>query len=239
MHSSSPPPTQQYAPPDLSLPSAVIFDFDGTILDTEWIEYESWRDIYQTEGVELPIHVWAQCVGSDYDAWSPEAHLESLTNKTYDWPAIHKPRSAFVRNHLETAGPRAGIRAALEYFGKHSIPLAIASSSDHAWVDPWLEKLGLIQYFSHICCSDDVQNCKPAPDLFLKAAQLLNQDPKTCWVIEDSKNGLIGGIKAGAKVIITHHPITAHLDFTGALLVEDSMERVLERIKEQQPSSKE
>jgi beta-phosphoglucomutase-like phosphatase (HAD superfamily) len=67
--------------------------------------------------------------------------------------------------------------------------------------------------------------------LFLKAAQSLGIDPQDGWVVEDSINGLKGATKAGCKVIITHHPITAHYDFKDAMLVEDSMEKVMHRIQ--------
>jgi putative hydrolase of the HAD superfamily len=220
---------------DLTLPAGVIFDFDGTILDTEWVEYVSWRDIYESHGHELSIPTWAQCVGSDYDTWSPEKHLQDLIGNTtsLDWNTLHPPRNAWVLQQLSSQGPRPGIRQAIQYFHDQKIPLAIASSSEHEWVDGWLQKLNLLPFFQkgHVWCRENVQHCKPAPDLFVKAAQSLGKDPQDCWVIEDSVHGLKGATKAGCKVIITHHPITAHSDFKDAMLVEDSMEKVLHRIQ--------
>ena len=76
------------------LPQAVIYDFDGTILDTAWAIYETWQTLYQAEGQELPIPIYAQCIGSGFHTWSPETHLEELTGKSYDWKQIHEERVA-------------------------------------------------------------------------------------------------------------------------------------------------
>jgi Haloacid dehalogenase-like hydrolase len=137
---------------DLTLPQGVIFDFDGTILDTEGVEYTSWRDLFDRHNQPLSIETWAQCVGSDYDTWSPEKHLEDLTHQTFDWnETIHPPRCAWVQQQLESQGPRPGIRQAIQFFhDQKKIPLAVASSSSHEWVDTWLEK-GSVAVFSRSC----------------------------------------------------------------------------------------
>jgi len=204
------------------LPKAVIFDFDGTILDTEWAIYETWRDLFHSEGQELPIPTYAQCVGSGFHTWSPETHLESLTGKTYDWDTINRARQIPIRKNLAAMGPRLGILALLDYFLTKKIPLAIASSSSHNWVDSWIEKLNLKKYFTHVICREDAKQIKPAPDLFLKAAQALNTHPQQCWVIEDSLNGLKAAQAANIPAIITHHRITAHSDFSSAYAVYEN-----------------
>ncbi len=72
------------APP----PQAIIFDFDGLLVDTEWAIYQSWARVYEREGHDLPLDLFNSCLGSGYTHWNPGEHLEKLTRKTNDRPSI-------------------------------------------------------------------------------------------------------------------------------------------------------
>ena len=91
-------------------PRAVLFDFDGVILDTEWPIYETWRDLFLEHGQELTLETYVQCIGSDFDTWSPETYLESLTGLNFDWktrPATSssEKKSANSMRFPESANP--------------------------------------------------------------------------------------------------------------------------------------
>ncbi len=65
------------------LPSAVLFDFDGILVDTEWAIYQAWLETFQREGHDLPLSLYTRCIGSDFDTWSPKSYLEELYGKGF------------------------------------------------------------------------------------------------------------------------------------------------------------
>ena len=90
----------------------------------------------------------------------------------------------------------------LEYLKNENIKLAVASSSTRWEVEKHLTDAGVINYFSVIVCGDMVEKSKPAPDIYLKACELLNANPKECIALEDLKNGLLSAYRAGCKPIM-------------------------------------
>jgi len=90
----------------------------------------------------------------------------------------------------------------------------VVSSSSHSWVDGWLEKLGLRGYFADVICKGDALRIKPAPDLYLAAAERLGVKPGECLVIEDSHNGLLAAHAAGMRTWIVPNRVTEGLDFS-------------------------
>lgn len=196
------------------LPAAVLFDFDGILVDTEWAIYQAWLRTFQRHGHELPLSLYTRCIGSDFDAWSPKVHLEDLTKLGFDWVELDSARQVEIRAELEKEGPIDGVLALLEGIKARGIPQAVVSSSSHSWVDGWLEKLGLRGYFSEVICKGDARRIKPAPDLYLAAAQRLGVDPGGCLVIEDSHNGLLAAHAAGMRTWIVPNRVTLGLDFS-------------------------
>jgi len=88
---------------------AVLFDFDGTMMDTEWIIYEEVQRIFHDEGEELPLEEYSKCIGSSYDTWSPQTYLEELTGKTYDWDTLRAARDQRIRDRMENQGLIEGV----------------------------------------------------------------------------------------------------------------------------------
>ncbi|MBT8038554.1 MAG: HAD-IA family hydrolase [Verrucomicrobiae bacterium] len=201
---------------------AVLFDFDGVILDSEWPIYQSWKRLFEREGFELKQDDYVQCIGSDFDTWSPPNYLEELSGRTFDWDRENSQRQEQIIRDLEHAEPMPGVaRLAQELSEK---PTAVVSSSSHRWVDGWLEKLELMPYFDTTVCRGDAPKIKPAPDLFLEAARQLGIDPRDCLVIEDSMNGLLSAHQAGMKVVAVPNRLTRVLDFSRANWTAESLE---------------
>ncbi len=202
-----------------------IFDFDGLIVDTETAIYEAWRELYADHGQTLELEVYVNCVGSDFGTFSPEALLEERLGRPVDWtPALEK-KDRRIREQLAVQESRPGVREVIGGISAVGKELAVASSSSRAWVEGWLEKLGLIGHFAATRCRDDVEQVKPDPALFLKAAEALALDPADCLVFEDSENGLKAARAAGiGKVVIVHNPVTAAGKFHDADLVLDGWE---------------
>ncbi len=195
---------------------AILFDFDGVILDTEWSIYESIRDVFVDHGHDLPLEEYVQCIGSDFNTWSPETHLEKLTGKSFDWKAISITRNKWIREEIAKLDAMPGVRESLDHFRSRETPSVVVSSSTNDWVSGWLEKLGLLSYFDHIVTREDAPRIKPAPDLYLEAVTRLDLPAQKCLVIEDSLNGMMSAQEAGCPVVAIPNRITSCIDFSGA-----------------------
>jgi HAD superfamily hydrolase (TIGR01509 family) len=204
--------------------AAVLFDFDGILVDTEWAIYQAWRRTFEKYQQSLPLDIYTRCIGSDFATWSPKAHLEDLTGRSFDWEDLDARRQEEIVAGLHHEGPMPGVVAWLDELKHTGIPLAVVSSSSHPWVDGWLEKLGLQSYFTTTVCRGDAPRIKPAPDLFWEAARQLRVSPPRCLVVEDSRNGLHAAKAAGMSVWAIPNRVTACLDFTEADHVFPTME---------------
>ncbi len=193
---------------------ALLFDFDGVILDTEWPIYMTWKNLFKREGFELAPEVYVQCIGSDFDTWSPEKYLEELSGKTFDWKTENATRQVEIVQALEKTEAMPGVNELIKSLNNKKS--AVVSSSSHNWVDSWLKKLNLTPYFNTVVCRGDAPRIKPAPDLYLEAARQLEVAPCDCLVIEDSMNGMLSAHEAGMKVIAAPNKLTSVLDFSNA-----------------------
>jgi putative hydrolase of the HAD superfamily len=197
--------------------NALIFDFDGLIMDTENAIYEAWRELYEQHGHGLTLQHWAQCVGSDFNSvFDPKAELESLTGISFDWIQLEADLTARVHQMLDGYDTLPGVRDLLQAAQTLGLPCAVASSSPLSWVGSHLEKLGLRSYFASVSTREDVQRIKPAPDLFLHAAERLNCQPCDALILEDSLNGLNAALAANIRCIAVPGRTTEHLDFSPA-----------------------
>lgn len=193
---------------------AVIFDFDGLLVDTEYAIYSSWLRVFASSGHPLPLDLFNQCLGSGYTHWDPGNHLEQLTGRTFDWEAINARRQEEIFRDLEHAGLLPGARELIGHLAAKGTPMGVASSSSHHWVDGWLNKLDIMPYFSTVVCRDDGLPVKPNPALFLKAAENLGIPPDGCLVLEDSQNGITAAFHAGMPVISIPNRVTEQADFS-------------------------
>lgn len=202
----------------LQKPQALIFDFDGLIVDTETEIYNCWADFYRAHGEELALADYKQCVGSDFQAYDPGKELEKRTGKTFDWEKEDIERNQEIRSRLGKQDARPGVREFIADAASAGLPMAVASSSSRDWVEGWLDKLDLLAHFTGTRTRDDVKQIKPAPELFLAASDLLEIDPASALVLEDSENGLRAATAAGIPCAIVTNPVTGGGDFTGAIL---------------------
>ena len=202
---------------------AVLFDFDGILVDTEWAIYSAWRRTFEEHGHLLPLEIYTRCIGSDFATWSPKSHLEELTGNAFDWHDLDARRQQEIVSELEGSKAMAGINDMLDVIKARAISSAVVSSSSHHWVDGWLEQIGLIQHFETIVCRGDAPRIKPAPDLYLEAARRLKLDPADCLVIEDSLNGIHSAKAAGMAAWAIPNRVTAGLDFSPADRVFESL----------------
>lgn len=195
---------------------ALIFDFDGLIVDTESAIYVAWRELYLSQGHDLPLPTYVQCVGSVFGHYDPMAALEELTGGPVDWETLLPIKDARIRAGQVGLDTLPGIRELLTEARGAGIPCVVASSSQRSHVGGWLDRTGIRHHFDFVRSRDDVARAKPFPDLFLSAAAGLNLNPEETLVLEDSSNGLRASIAAGAPCLIVPSPVTTGSDFTGA-----------------------
>ncbi len=207
--------------------AAVLFDFDGVLVDTEGAIYQAWLETFLAHGHDLPLEIYTRCIGSDFATWSPKTHLEELSGLAFDWHDLDARRQEKILGELAGEGTMLGVMELLDGLVSKNIPRAVVSSSSHHWVDGWLEKLAIADRFGTVVCRGDAPRIKPAPDLYLEAAKRLGILPGDCLVIEDSLNGMKAGKDAGMTVWIVPNRVTEGLDFSGADQVFQSLEEMV------------
>lgn len=198
------------------MPQALIFDFDGLIVDTESAIYEAWAGVYAAHGEALRLAEYVQCVGSTFGQFDPMAELERRLERPLVWEPLLAAKDEVIRARHRGLPPLPGVREVLAEASAAGVPCAVASSSSSDWVRPWLETLGLQDAFQAVWTRDRVSEVKPSPELFLKAAADLGVEPGSCVVLEDSFNGLRAAQRAGTPCVIVPSPVTRGSDFTGA-----------------------
>ncbi len=203
---------------------ALIFDFDGLILDTETSVFESWQIAYSDHGRVLPRDRWLSAIGTDGSDFDPLAELRQHAGAELDVERLQRQRRRFRDHQLAQLGEMPGVSSCLEHARDQGMQLAIASSSPMEWVDPHVERLGLRHFFEQIVTADRVDAAKPAPDLYLRAVELLGVDPREVIALEDSPNGVAAAKAAGLYCIAVPGPMTRTLSFEAADAVLPSLE---------------
>lgn len=205
-----------------------IFDCDGLLADTETPDYEGWRDVYAAHGLELPLSEWANFIGTAKETRLRDWHapLSERVGAGYDREKVSAARRTWYRERVAALQPMPGVVALLDALAAERIPCAVASNSERVWVDEVLQTIGLTERFAAIATADEVPNPKPAPDVYLLAAQKLGVDPTACVAFEDSPRGLAAAHAAGMVTVAVPTELTRHMDFAQAHHLVESLEHV-------------
>lgn len=210
---------------------ALIFDFDGLLVDTETPQLAAWQEIYRSFNARLLLEEWVKCLGSSLDAFDPLKDLRTKTAQPFDPEQVRSLFEARSSEAIRREGLRPGIETLLEQARQRGLQMAVASSSNRAWVDAGLERLHAAQYFYIICTSDDVAHVKPNPELFLLALNRLGVGENEAIVFEDSPNGILAAKSAGLRCVAYPNQISIHLDLSQAdLIVPSILDYPLEKI---------
>jgi HAD superfamily hydrolase (TIGR01509 family) len=201
---------------------AIVFDFDGLILDTEEPVYRSWLEVYQAHGEELPFERWIQIVGSTTTGFHPQHHLEERLGRPLPKEVLDRRigrRTEMILAEKVLPGVVQHLDAAREM----GLKLGVASSSTAEWVRGHLARLGVLEKFDCLRCRDDVAHAKPEPDLYLAVLDCLGVDASEAIAIEDSPNGVAAAKRAGLRCVAIPNSITKRLDLSQADLVLSSL----------------
>jgi HAD superfamily hydrolase (TIGR01509 family) len=183
-------------------------------------------EAFAEHGLTLDLAWWQSILGTaDHPHWTE--HLAAQLGRPVDRAALSAEREARRLPLIEALPPCDGVEALLDAADAAGVPAAVASSSRAGWVVSHLDRLGLARRFAAIVTRDDVGDdlarTKPAPDLFLIAAERTGADPARCVVLEDSPNGVAAGRAAGMAVVAVPGPMTRPLDFSRAHAVAASL----------------
>lgn len=203
---------------------ALIFDFDGLIIDTEAAEVAAWREEFAQVGLALDLDAYIATIGTNGpDVHRQAALLANRPGETRSEAQIQKDHNARSIEAGLKLPPLDGVLALLERAKAIGLLLAIGSSSDDRWVHTLVDGLGIKNQFDLIVTFDDVELAKPAPDIYLKVLEKLDVKPENALVLEDSYNGVIAAHYAGIRVVAVPTALTKHLDFSLAEEVLNSL----------------
>ena len=197
---------------------AVLFDFDGVLADTEPVHYACWREILEPYGIQLDWGFYQKhCIGVSDRLMIHTLAAERIPPIPFDeiWPEYERKQLMF-RDRLESNPPFLPETVEMVKTISNRYQLAVVSSSGRTEVEPPLERAGFRQCFKTLVCGREVVNLKPAPDPYLKAAEILGA--RRPLVIEDSAAGIASAQAAGFDVLRVSSAATvaeevlAHLD---------------------------
>jgi HAD superfamily hydrolase (TIGR01509 family) len=182
--------------------SAVIFDLDGVILDTEPMSREGWKYAMAKVGRELTDEVFQKIIGLGIK--NIEKFFKEIFGRDFPYEQVQQLRREYVKKYVEENGIaiKPGVLELLDFLDKVKLPKAIATSTSKKSVMHNLSRVGLAGRFETIVCGDEIENGKPKPDIFLKAADKLGVSPKECLAFEDSDNGTRAAYAAEMTVIM-------------------------------------
>lgn len=189
---------------------AILFDFDGTILDSETTEFRHWQQFYARHGQKLALSDWQRGIGT-WGAFDPWAALpaEVQAERERLGAELHEGFLAELRGQ----GLREGVVGVLDEVRAQGLRLALVTSSGRQWVSDWLGTHGLLDRFELLCTQDDVARVKPDPELYSLAVQRLGLRPEQCLAVEDSLNGATAAVAAGVPVVVVPNEVTASQPF--------------------------
>jgi HAD superfamily hydrolase (TIGR01509 family) len=215
---------------------ALLFDFDGLVLDTETPSMASWQALYRAHGQELTLERWAAAIGT-IGGFDPVAHLQELAGPIELGGALER-RRALDLELCDVEELRPGVLDYLEEAERRGIATAIVSSASRDWIDRHLARLERAEHFATIVTADgDVSRAKPLPVLYLEALDRLGLGPDEAIAFEDSPNGVRAAKAAGLVCVGVPNGVTAALGLDEADLVVESLaalpfDRLLELVAE-------
>ena len=202
---------------------ALLFDFDGTLWDSETVVFEAYRRMYDDHGHTLDLEEWSAAVGT-LDGFDPMADLELRLGRALDRSLIDPWER--IDDLMIGVDLRSGVRGWLDDARHLGLSLGIVSSNQGRWIRHHLDRLGIADRWRAIVAADgDAVRAKPNPVMYTEAlAQLAVLDPSRAIAVEDSPHGIAAAKAAGLFCLAVPNEVTRSLDLTAADLTIESFE---------------
>jgi HAD superfamily hydrolase (TIGR01509 family) len=205
---------------------AVVFDFDGLIIDSEWVIYETARDAFTVHGHELTVEAWATIVGlgDDEDELAWRTLTGAMGIDGFEMATFSATYAEQDRSNRDSLPLLPGVQVLVDSLVAAGVPVGVASSSSLGWLDRHLGRLGLRPHFGAVIGADLVGGVgKPAPDVYLRACADLGAVPARSVALEDSAHGVAAAKAAGMRAVAVPSRITRFNDFSQADVVVSSV----------------
>jgi len=181
--------------------AGALFDWDGVVIDSSRQHEESWEMLAAELGKPVPADHFLRGFGMKNQVIIP-----NILGWTHDPGEIHRyslRKEYLYREIVRERGiePLPGVVEVLRMLKDNGVPCSVASSTHRENIEAIFDVIGLRDYFQAMVTSEDVSHGKPDPEVFLKAAEKLNRDPRCCVVFEDAHVGIEAGLAAGSKVV--------------------------------------
>ena len=225
----------------MSIPSAVLFDFDGTLWDSESAVFGVFRDLYADHGHELSLHTWSAAIGT-VGGFDPYAALAELV-EGLDVDDLSGRTEVRIREAVLDVPLRPGISELLCEVDDRGILRALVSSDHGEWLLTNLDRLGWSHGWAAMVCADgDAARAKPNPHLYEAALEVLDVPASRAFAIEDSPNGIRAAKAAGVRCLCVPNEATARLDLSEADLIVPtfeglSLDDVWQRLAQEDPTA--
>lgn len=182
---------------------AVIFDMDGTVFDTEKIYYKCLSHVASETPLVAELEEVLVAI-SGMNRADIVAHLKGRYGEEFPAKELFDARDKLVLEQIRTHGLpyKPGFPAVFEALRNKGLKVALATSTHRDRLEWYLSLTGLENAFDWIMTGESVEHSKPEPDIFLQCAQRLGVSPEECVVVEDSRNGVLAGLRAGMRVVM-------------------------------------
>lgn len=189
---------------------AIIFDMDGVLIDSERISFKCFQEVFKEYKYKMDEKFYLTMIGRNFK--SIKAIMEEKYGEDFPFDIIYRKKADLAYEITNKNGVivKPGVHELLDYLNQENYKIAVASSTRRERVLELLEEAKIKDKVNYIICGDQVENSKPDPEIFLKAAKGLDVNPENCIVIEDSDAGITAA--HAAKMIGIHVPDMKYLE---------------------------
>jgi HAD superfamily hydrolase (TIGR01509 family) len=203
---------------------AVVFDFDGVIIDTETARYEVWKRIFQEHNQVLPKDIWVKSIGRTEYFISPYDLLVQLTGTSIDIDTLRAYEKSMEEQYIAQKPLTTGLLERINEARGAGGRFAIASSASRRYVEKHLKERNILNHFDALVCRDDVSRHKPHPQPYLRALELLDAEIDYSFAVEDAPAGIEAAVSAGLFCVAVAGNMTKDMDQSRAHCIVNSLD---------------